>query len=102
MKIRYTPAARQDLLEMQQYITHDLNNPAAAKRVIDNILRNCSRLKDFPLMGTDLAAKTGRDTDLRFVVCGKQLAFYRVSEKYIHIIRILDGRTNYLQILFND
>lgn len=102
MKLRYTPEAPQDLRDIQHYISDDLGNPAASKKVIANILKACSNLKTFPLLGADLSAKTGRDTDLRFIVCGKQLAFYRVENSYISVIRIIDGRTNYLKILLEE
>ena len=46
--------------------------------------------------------QTGRDTDLRFLVCNNHLAFYRIDGNYISIIRILDGRTNYMKVLFSD
>ena len=40
-------------------------------------------------------------TDYRYFIVAKQLVFYRVSEDAIHIVRILDSRTDYLTELFS-
>ena len=100
MKLRYTPEARADLREIKEYVTSVLGNPAAAKRITDNILKQCGHLKAYPYLDGELAAKTGRSTDKRYVVCGNHIAFYRVEPNVVSVIRILDGRTNYLTVLF--
>ena len=102
MQLRYTPAAREDLVEIRDYIAKALKNPAAAANIVVGIVRQCSILKDQPLCGAKLSAKTGRETELRYLICGKHIAFYRVQESYVSIIRILDGRTNYLLTLFSE
>ena len=102
MIIRYTPAAIDDLVQTIEYIETVLKNPIAAKNVTNKIIQKCSILKEQPMCGISLSEKTGRDTDLRFLVCNNHLAFYRIDGNYISIIRILDGRTNYLKVLFSD
>ncbi len=49
-----------------------------------------------------LSEKTGIKSDLRVLVCDNHLAFYRMQENYISIVRILDGRTNYMKFIFDD
>ena len=44
MKIVFSKAARQDLKEIDSYISDVLKNPIAAKSVIERILRSCNRL----------------------------------------------------------
>ena len=53
-------------------------------------------------MGAALAEKFEITTDVRYFVDSKQLIFYRVDEKNstIEILRVLDGRTDYLSVLF--
>ena len=102
MVLRYTPTAREDIAQVKHYITHTLKNPIAAKNVARRMVKDCSILKEQPLCGGDLAAKTGRDTDLHYLVCGEHIAFYRVEEGCVSIIRILDGRSNYLSVLFGE
>lgn len=100
MRLRYTPEAREDLRALKQYIAVELCNPSAADTVTQNIVHSCSGLKEQPYMGIELSEKTGRDTDLRYLVTGRHLVFYCVKESNISIMRILDSRTNYMQVLF--
>ncbi|MDO5422688.1 MAG: type II toxin-antitoxin system RelE/ParE family toxin [Eubacteriales bacterium] len=100
MRLRYTPQSRQDLWELKEYISVELSNPSAAENIVSGILKSCAKLKDQPGMGIRLAQKTGRDTELLYIVTGKHLVFYRIEKNDILIIRILDSRTNYLKVLF--
>lgn len=102
MRLQYTPEARADLRAIQQYIGEELSNPAAAQRIITHILKNCALLKAQPHLGIRLEKKTGRESDLYYLIVGKQLVFYRFDADAVSVIRILDGRTNYLQVLFHD
>ena len=68
MILRYTPLARQDLHEIEDYIKNDLANPQAAKNTVQRILKGCSNLKDNPKLGLNLSAKIGQKTDLRCIV----------------------------------
>lgn len=96
MKLRYTPQARADLQAIRAYIAKALANPQAAERV----LQSCQRLKTHPQLGPALAAKLGVETDLRYLVSGNYLVFYRAEAEYVSVLRILDGRTDYLRTLF--
>lgn len=100
MIIKYTPAAIADLQELKAYISKTLHNPKAAKRIIKSIMDHCSNLKTHPQLGMSLAAKTGVETDLRYLVCEQHLAMYRVEGDLILVARILDGRTDYMKVLF--
>lgn len=100
MKIKYTPAAIADLQELKDYISKALHNPKAAQRITKSILDQCSNLKTHPQLGMSLSAKTGVDTDLRYLICEHHLAMYRVEGDLILIARILDGRTDYMRVLF--
>ena len=84
-KLNISPAALNDLHEISDYITHDLENQAAAKRVINQILDKIAQLVDFPQMGTNLSSLTEIDSDYRFLLCGHYLAFYRIVEYNIYI-----------------
>lgn len=102
MTIRYTPEAIRDLQEMRRYISKTLSNPKAAARISRKILDNCAKLKRYPQMGASLEAKIGQQTELRYLICEKWIAFYRIDEDAISVARILDGRQDYLRILFGD
>ena len=102
MTVRYTPEAVRDLQEMRQYISKTLCNPKAAARISKMILDTCSKLKQHPQMGAALEAKIGKTTDLRYLICEKHIAFYRIDGEAISVARIIDGRQDYLHILFNE
>ena len=49
-----------------------------------------------------LEAKTGRKTDLIYLISGAYLAFYRIEGQIISVTRILDGRADYLRLIIGD
>ncbi|MBQ7872202.1 MAG: type II toxin-antitoxin system RelE/ParE family toxin [Oscillospiraceae bacterium] len=100
MKLKYTPQALNDLQELKTYIGKTLHNVRAARRITKSILDSCGRLKEHPQLGMSLEAKTGIETDLRYLLCEKHLALYHVEDDLILVVRILDGRSDYLRILF--
>ncbi|NLX93036.1 MAG: type II toxin-antitoxin system RelE/ParE family toxin [Clostridiales bacterium] len=101
MRIRYTPQAQTDLREVRDYISNVLKNPVAAKNVTGRIIRSCHKLSDQPNMGASLQGKTGRNTDYRYLICENHIAFYEVQLDCVCIIRIPDGRTDYMWTLFS-
>ena len=102
MRLQYTPQAIEDMKEIQSYIQYNLQNPQAAARISKKILDACAMLKDYPNSGFSLQAKINRETDFRCLVIGNYLAFYRTENSVISVARILDGRQDYLQVLFPD
>lgn len=102
MILRYTPLARQDLHEIEDYIKNDLANPQAAKNTVQRILMGCSNLKDNPKLGLDMSDKIGQKTDLRYLIISNYIAVYKIEKNTINIIRIRDGRTDYINYLFSD
>lgn len=103
MTILYRPAAVEDLRKAIEYFSLQLKNPKAATRLKTRVLHSVSYLKENPKLGMQLGEKLeGMETDIRFLVVDHQLVFYRISDKTVEIIRILDGRTDYLAKLFSD
>ena len=101
MIIRYKNAALRDIQQKQDYIANVLKNKKAAQNLVSSILRTVSQLMDNPMMGVPLNSKFDVDSDLRFFIISKQLAFYRIEdESVISVVRVLDGRQDYMSILF--
>ncbi len=100
MILRYTPQARLDLHRIEDYIRNELSNPIAAENVTRRILLGCSNLKSNPRLGLDLSSKIQRKTDLKYLVLSKYIVVYRIEKDLIEVIRIFDGRTEYLSYLF--
>lgn len=101
-KISFSPEAVDDLKEIKQYIKDELCNEQAAKNTVAKILKKIKLLSDFPESGSSLSAIIGFDTDYRDLVCDNYIAFYRIENKNVLIVRVLYGRRNYMQILFGD
>lgn len=100
MILRYKETAIEDIRETERYIAEKLHNKTAAKELTRKILDAGSLLKENPYMGAALSGKVDYETDLRFLVVSRQLMFYRVCDEVIEITRVLDGRQDYLAILF--
>lgn len=102
MRVSYKRAAVKDMEATRDYIAGRLKNPKAAKKLMTALLKAISLLADNPYMGAALAEKFEIATDVRYFVVSKQLIFYRVDEgnSVIEILRVLDGRTDYLSVLF--
>ncbi len=102
MKIIYSPQAREDLREIKIYISDVLKNPIAAKNVTEKIIKSVHRLSEQPNLGFALSEKTQRDTDYLCLLSGNHGIFYLIKESHIQIIRILDLRTDYMRIVFDE
>ncbi len=102
MRLTFRPAALSDISRSADYIKNVLKNPSAAHTLKTKILQGASLLKENPYIGTALSSKfDGLDTDIRFVTVSKQLIFYVPYQDYIEVLRVLDGRTDYLAHLFD-
>ena len=100
-KLLISPEAKQDLLEIKEYISNELDNPIAAKNVTDKIIKQISTLSDLPKIGTMLSSIINMETGYRFLVCGNYTAFYRYIDNTVFVDRILYGKRDFMRILFN-
>ena len=102
MKIRVSPAALNDLKEINFYIKDDLSNPIAEKNVMKRIVDDYNRLTFSPDIGIPLSTKVPFETDYRFIISGNYLIFYKTDNEYVSVYRVLYGRRDYLRIIFDD
>ena len=101
MKLIYRAAAVEDVEQTFNYIRDKLNNPSAAESFRRRVVQAVSLLKENPYMGTPLGGRyDGLETNIRFLIVSRHLIFYEVHDNMIELIRILDGRTDYLTYLF--
>ncbi len=100
MKIVYRPLAVEDIVSTADYIKDKLKNPQAAEHFKERILSAISLLKDNPNMGAELAKKYDTiSNNYRYMIVNNQIVFYEVNDEIIEIVRVLDGRTDYLKYL---
>lgn len=89
-KIHYTSQAHRDVDEIWGYIAYDLQNETSAYRVVNEIFDTIDeQLELFPESGSRVSSVSGTNHDVRFLVIGKYLAFYRIVENEVCIDRIL-------------
>ena len=100
-KIRYTPAAVDDMDEIFSYISQD--NVATAEMMLEKINKEIVKLVEFPNMGSVLSEEeyTIIQRGYRFIVVHPYLVFYRITDNTVIICRILHGRRDYLRKLFD-
>jgi addiction module RelE/StbE family toxin len=100
--LNISPEALDDLQDIKQYISAELQNPIAAARIVAKITKVMRRLIRFPSSGSPLTARIALQTDYRYLVSGNYLVFYRYNGNVVTISRVLYGRRDYLSILFPD
>jgi plasmid stabilization system protein ParE len=85
-RYRFTRKARQDLLEIADYISDD--DPAAAEKVVDQIVDAIQLLCSFPAMGhVDPSLAGARH---RLWPVSRYLLVYRADTDPLQIVRIWD------------
>lgn len=99
MNLRYSPVALDDLRRIRGYLRDELVQPQAAQRIPADIVHRCSQLKNTPLLGPALQPRVRRPTDLRYLVCGSHIAFYRVGPDTVFVLRVLHVRQDFIRAL---
>jgi len=93
-RIRITPLAEQDLVEIWYFIAQD--NPLAADRLLDLLGQKYTLLADNPNMGP---ARPDIAKELRYHPVGNYLLLYRVISGDIELVRVVHGARD-VQSLF--
>lgn len=102
MKIRYSPSARDDLRQLKAYLTMQFGAVVAAKSVA-KIISDISTLKRHRSLARALSDKVGRETPYLYLLCGKySIAILSEDANLYSVVRILDGRTDYVKTIFGD
>ena len=92
-RVQLTERAEEDLIEIHSAIAK--LNPQSADRILLKIEERLNALADMPERGF---RRPNISYDLRIVVEGDYLLFYRVDEASVHIVRVVYGRRNLLKL----
>lgn len=98
-KLLITPVARDDLMEIKDYISMNLHNPSAAMNTVKGITSQMRDLKQFPEMGTIVFLAAGT-AQYRYLIYKSYMTFYHIQGDSVIVDRVLYGRRDYLQLLF--
>jgi plasmid stabilization system protein ParE len=99
--IQFTPLAKEDLIKIKVYLEEEFDVKTASEK-IKQLLISIKRFEELPLMGRPLMNVIDIPTDYMYFVLEKNYVFYRLEKETVKIIRIIDTRQNYLNILFGD
>lgn len=94
MTFRLRPQAEADIEAIVLYIAQD--DPMAARRWYEEILRRCRLLGEQPGLGT---ARPEVRPDLRSFAVGNYLVLYRAVEGGAEIVRVLHGARQWQDLL---
>ncbi len=97
--VELLPTAYSDLDEIFDYIMVD--NPTAAAKMLDNIIKSLQRLEIYPHSGVPLLERSLKKMQFRMVVVDPYIAFYRFIDNKVLVYRILHGARNYSHLLKN-
>ena len=84
MKVRFTPAARREFLEVLRYLKDQ--NPEAARKVREQVEKSLQRLEKFPDSGRRLPEHP--ELDYREVLVPPYRFFYKVVPKTVWIVAV--------------
>ena len=101
MRIVFSAHAINDLNEINEYISDVLRNPKSAKLIIEKILKSISLLEMNPKLGMSLSNSINRETNIRYLISGKYIIFYKIRDS-IEIVRVLDARRDYMREIFTE
>ena len=99
--IQISPQALEDVKEHVAYL-EEAGSPDSADRFKKEVVRQIGYLREFPDIGTPLKAVADVVLDYRFLIAGKHLIFYRSSGESVYVVRVLDGRSDYVKTLVGE
>lgn len=98
-KVQFSPLARQDLIKIKNYLEEAFDNEIASEK-IRQLLDSIRKFEMFPLLGRPLMNVIDIPTDYMYFVVDKNYVFYRLEKEIVKIIRIIDTRQDYINVLF--
>lgn len=98
-KIQFSPLAKEDLIKIKGYLEGAFDNEIASEK-IRHLLDSIRKFETYPLLGRPLMNSIDIPTDYMYFVVEKNYVFYRLEKQTVKIIRIIDTRQDYINILF--
>ena len=99
-KVKVSPQAAEDLLEIKDYIENELQNPIAAQNTVLQIVETYEDLINFPESGIPVDRYVNFPTDYKFVLANNYSIFYRIEGELVKVVRILYSKRDFVRILF--
>ena len=100
-RIEYSQAAIRDLDRVWNEVYEASKEADIATRYVDGLMDCVAEKRAFPKSGAPLYYENGF-TGYYYVVFKAYMAFYRIVEERILVDRVVFGRSDYMQIFFQD
>lgn len=98
-QLKIFPLAQLDMKQIFDYITVELCNPTAAIGLINDFEKAFSIVCKFPESCPYINNEYVKDKSLRKLVVNNYIAFYRIRDNEIQVVRVLYGMRNYEALL---
>lgn len=95
----YTPKALEDLQKIKSYLAGQFGDDKA-KSIMRELTSTVRQLEMFPEEGLCFERLIDYPSDYRYFVVIHNYVFYRIEGDTVRIIRVLNERQDFLQILF--
>ena len=93
------PLAQKDMEQIFEYIAVELCNPTAAIGQLNDFEKAFDNVCVFPESCPYIRNEYVKDKSLRKLVVNNYIAFYRVKENEVQVVRVLYGMRNYESFL---
>ena len=100
-KLEFLPTAKKDIDDILYYVSNNLKNISAAKKLLNHFIKGANSILEFPF-GLSIYNPIGNlKNEYRSVKVKKYLMFYTVDEKekIITVVRVLHSKRNINNIL---
>lgn len=94
-ELKIFPLAQTDMEQIFNYIAVELCNPTAALGQINDFEKAFENICAFPESHPYINNEYVKDKSLRKLVVNNYIAFYRIRDKEIQVVRVLYGMRNY-------
>ena len=98
-QLRIFPLARLDMEQIFDYIAVELCNPTAAIGQINDFEKAFENVCAFPQSCPTIHNEYVKDKSLRKLIVNHYIAFYRIKDTEIQVVRVLYGMRNYETLL---
>ncbi len=94
-QLKIFPMARLDMEQIFDYIAVELCNPTAAIGQINDFEKAFENVCTFPESCPYINNEYVKDKSLRKLIVNNYIAFYRIKDNEIQVVRVLYGMRNY-------
>ena len=98
-RLKIFPSAQADMEQIFEYIAVNLCNPSAALDQINDFEKAFDNVCAFPESCPNINNEYVKDKSLRKLIVNNYIAFYRIKNDEVQVVRVIYGMRNYEKFL---